>query len=339
MAVGRVKQNIWRESWVGAIGTIGDPLGRSGSWLIGADFTYATSRFRGNKNFLVGVWGLATRREDLGRDSNTYGFKVDYPNDLWDIQLTAKRIGRDFDPSIGFVPRRSVYLYNGQINNRTRLSRSPIQQLFHEFMPSLATDLAGKWESYRVFMAPVNWRFRSGDRFELNANPTGERLVGPFAIADGVIIPPGSYHWMRYRVEVGTAQKRRLYSQLTWWFGDFYNGDLDQFLWTGAWNPTPLVTVEFTGERNVGHLPSGRFAQTLVGNRLRVNISPDLSIASYVQYDTDSDSVGVNTRLRWTFSPVGDLFVVYNHNVRSLHERWQLDSNQLLVKLQYAWRM
>ena len=109
-------------------------------------------------------------------------------------------------------------------------------------------------------------------------------------------------------------------------------------MWTGAWNPTPLVTVEFTGERNVGRLPSGRFTQTLVGNRLRVNISPDLSVASYVQYDTDSDSVGVNTRLRWTFSPVGDLFVVYNHNVRELLQRWQLDSNQLLVKLQYALR-
>ena len=63
-----------------------------------------------------------------------------------------------------------------------------------------------------------------------------------------------------------------------------------------------------------------------------------LSIAGYVQYDNDSDSVGVNTRLRWTFTPVGDLFVVYNHNVRELPDRWQLDSNQLLVKLQYTLR-
>ena len=337
MAVGRVKQNIWRESWVGAIATVGDPLGRSGSWLAGADFTFATSHFRGNKNFLAGVWGLATGRDDLGNDAGAYGFKVDYPNDLWDIQLTAKRIGHDFDPSIGFVPRRAVYLYNGQINNRTRVSKGPIQQLYHEFVPSLATDLSGKWESYRVFMAPVNWRFRSGDRFELNANPTGERLVTPTEIA-GVLIPPGAYHWMRYRVEVGTAQKRRLYAQLTWWFGGFYDGDLDQIVWTGAWNPTPLVTVEFNGERNIGRLSTGPIEQTLIGNRLRVNFSPDLSLASYVQYDTDSDLVGVNTRLRWTFSPAGDLFVVYNHNIRDLRDRWQLDSNQLLVKLQYALR-
>ena len=338
MAVGRVKQNLWRESWAGAIATVGDPVGRSGSWLTGGDFTYATSRFRGDRNLLVGVWGLATGREDLGGDSTAHGFKIDYPNDLWDIALTYKRIGRNFDPSLGFVPRPAVFLYNLGVNSSPRLAHGPIQQMFFEFEPSLATDLSGHWESYRVFSAPVNWRFRSGDRFEFNIAPAGERLVEPFEVEDGVIIPPGAYHWQRYRLEAGSARKRRLYAQVTWWFGGFYDGDLDQFQWTGAWNPTPLVTVEFSGERNIGRLPRGGFTQTLVGTRLRINFSPDLSVSSYTQYDTDTDSVGINTRLRWTFRPVGDLFVVYNHNVRSIVDRWQFDSNQLLVKLQYAWR-
>ncbi|HVH27766.1 MAG TPA: DUF5916 domain-containing protein [Vicinamibacterales bacterium] len=338
MAVGRVKQNVWEESWLGAIATVGDPIGRQGSWLTGVDFTYATSRFRGDKNFLVGGWALATGRAGLGSDATAHGLSVDYPNDLWDLNLVYKHIGRDFDPSLGFVPRRAVNLFNAQANNRTRLSRGPLQQLTHQLMPSLATDLSGHWESYRVFIAPINWRFRSGDRFEVNVNPTGERLVTPFVI-DGVEVSPGSYHWNRYRLEVGTAQKRRLYAQLTWWFGGFYDGSLDQIQWTGAWNPTPLLTVEFSGERNIGQLAAGDFTQTLIGTRLRVNLSPDLTVASYVQYDTDSESVGTNTRLRWTFLPVADLFVVYNHNLQSTLDRWQLESNQLLVKLQYAWRL
>lgn len=339
MGVGRVKRNLWRESWIGAIATVGDPLGRAGSWLGGADFTYATSRFHGDKNFLVGVWGLATGREDLGSDATAQGFKVDYPNDLLDMAVSYKRIGRNFDPSIGFVPRPAVQLWNVGANFSPRLDRGPIQQMFFEFEPSMATDLAGRWESYRVFMAPINWRLRSGDRVEFNINPTGERLALPFEVAEGVVIPAGSYEWLRYRLEGGTAQKRRLYTQVTWWFGDFYNGSLDQILWTGAWNPKPIATVEFSGEHNVGRLASGNFTQTLVGTRLRINVSPDLSIASYVQYDTDSKLFGTNTRLRWTFRPVGDLFIVYNHNVRSLLDRWRLDSNQLLVKLQYAWRL
>ena len=338
MAVGRVKQNVWRESWVGAIATVGDPIGRRGSWLGGADFTYATSQFRGDKNLLAGVWGLTMDRQDLGNDRNAYGLTIDYPNDLWDITLTYKRIGRDFDPSIGFVPRPAVQLYNFEFDNSTRIARGPLQRLQHEFRPSVATDLSGRWESYRVFIAPINWRFRSGDRFEFNVNPTGERLVEPFEIVDGVTIAPGAYHWRRYRLEVSTAQKRRLSSQVTWWFGDFYDGTLDQIEWEGAWNPTPLLTIEFSGEHNIGRLRVGEFAETLVGTRARVNLSPDLTVASYVQYDTATESVGVNTRLRWTFRPVGDLFVVYNHNLRDILDRWQLDSNQLLVKLQYAFR-
>ena len=339
MGVGRVKRNLWKESWIGAIATVGDPLARSGSWLGGADFTYATSRFRGDKNFLVGVWGLATGRQDLGNDSSAHGFKVDYPNDLLDVALTYKRIGRDFDPSIGFVPRTAVHLWNVGADFSPRLTHGPIQQMFFEFQPFLATDLSGRWESYRVFFAPVNWRFRSGDRVEFNANPTGERLNQPFEVANAVVIPPGSYEWLRYRLEAGTAQKRRLYTQVTWWFGGFYNGRLDQLQWTGAWNPKPIATIEFSGERNIGRLATGNFTQTVVGTRLRVNISPDLSVSSYIQYDTDSESLGTNTRLRWTFKPVADLFIVYNHNVRSILERWSFDANQLLIKLQYAWRM
>jgi len=337
LGVARVKQNLWRESWAGVIATVGDPLAQSGRWLLGGDFTYATSRFRGDKNLLAGVWALATD-DHAGRDSTAYGFKLDYPNDEWDIALTGKRIGRDFNPALGFVPRSSVYLFNLGIDNRTRIEQGPFQQLVHELRPFVATDLEGRWESYRMFFAPVNWRFRSGDRFEFNVNPTGDRLAEPFEVSNGVTIPPGRYHWRQYRLEGGTAQKRRFYTQVTWWFGGFYDGQLDQVVWIGAWNPTAILTVEFTGEHNRGAVQSGRFTQTLSGTRVRVNMSSDLSLDSYLQYDTVSDSLGMNTRLRWTFRPEGDLFVVYNHNVRSLVDRWQLDSNQLVIKLQYAWR-
>src|SRR4029450_1320805 len=98
--------------------------------------------------------------------------------------------------------------------------------------------------------------------------PDRRATGGTFEVEDGVSIAPGSYQWRRYRLEAGTAQKRRLYTQVTWWFGGFFNGNLDQIEWTGAWNPTPLLTVEFTGERNIGDLATGRFTQTLVGNRI-----------------------------------------------------------------------
>lgn len=348
MGVVRVKQNILGESTVGAVATFGDPLGRPGSWLAGPDFTYQTSRFRGDKNLLVGAWGLATGHDSLPGRGAAWGGTIDFPNDVWDVFVTYKRLGEDFDPSLGFVPRPAVQISSLNVTYQPRPARPVlglhVRQMFHEFRASLVGDLENQWESYRIFMAPINWRLESGDRFEFNVVPVGERLVVPFGIAPNVTIPTGAYHWNRYRLEGGLAAKRRFSGQFTWWFGDFYDGRLQEYQVTASWKPSALFIVEMNGTRNVGRLPEGDFTQQVVGTRLRVNVSPDLQFNSYLQYDNESRSFGSNTRVRWTFRPVGDLFVVYNHNVNELQDAleqrrgWRFQSNQLLVKVQYAFR-
>ncbi len=339
MGAVRLKQNVLRESSVGGIATFGDPEGRPGSWTAGADWTFQTSRFQGNKNFLVGVWGLLTRRDGLAGDRTAAGFKIDYPNDLWDIALTYKRIGDGFDPSLGFVSRSGVQLWNAGINFTYRPGWPWLRQMLHEVQPQLVLDTKGQWESYRVFLAPLNWRFESGERFEFNVVPEGERLDAPLEIADGVFLPPVSYHWVRYRLEADFAAKRRVSGRATWWFGPFYDGTLHQVVLTAQIKPSRAATFELSSERNIGRLPAGVFTQQLLGARANVYFSPDLQLSSFVQYDNQTSVLGTNTRVRWTFDPLGDLFVVYNHNVLDRLNRWVLESNELLVKVQYAVRM
>jgi hypothetical protein len=338
MGVLRLQQNVLAESRVGLIATAGDPLGRGGSFEVGADFTYQTSRLFGRRNFMAGVWGLVTGREDLGGDRSAFGFKVDYPNDLWDCYLLYRHVGDGFDPSLGFVPRRAINFYGAGCTWAPRPKRGFIRQMFHELYPSLTTDLGGRWGSYQVQVAPVNWRLESGDRFELNWAPAGERLTEPFGIADGVVIPPGTYHWNRYRVEVETAAKRKLSGQATWWFGGFYTGTLDQIEVQASWTPSPLVTLLLEAERDIGRLEQGDFDLTVVGTKVRLNLSPDLQLNSFLQYDTEDRTFGTNTRLRWTFHTRGDLFLIYNHNFRELENRWRKEGNELLVKLEYTFR-
>jgi hypothetical protein len=320
------------------MGTAGDPLGRSGSWLAGVDFTYLTSTFLGNKNFSVNAAVAGTGRQDLGNDRLAVIGKIDYPNEKWNIRLWYRRAGRDFDPSLGFVPRRAMQRVNPAVSNRTLFARGPIQEMSMGINPIVTLDLHGRWETYDSAITAVNWRFRSGDRVQLSIIPSGDRPGQPFQVSSGVVIPPAEYTWVRRRAGFTTAPKRPLSVMLTRTWGPFYDGDLTEWTTSLVWNPTPLFTVEFTGERHDGSLPGGAFTQHLVGTRLRINVSSNLSIASYAQYDTESESVGVNSRLSWTFLPVADLFVVYNHNVRSMLDRWDLESNQLVVKMQYAWR-
>jgi len=338
MGVIRLKQNILKESNIGMIGMIGDPMGRSGSWTAGMDFTYQNSEFMGDKNFIAGVWGLMTDRADLEGDRTGFGFKIDYPNDLLDISFTYHRLGESFDPSLGFIPRKGVSYYRLGADYMPRPEKWNIRKFIFESSFSLYTDLENQWESYSIFTAPVHFALESGDRFEFNIAPKGEYLKQPFEIIDGVNIPDGAYHWNRYRVEFEAASKRKIYGQASWWFGGFYGGSLHQIEIEMSWRPFSFLIFEAGFERNIGALPYGDFVQDLYGIRLQLNMSSNLNLSSFVQYDTESLSFGTNNRFRWTFAPRGDLFIVYNHNMaKPIEERfWLYQSNQLIVKLVYG---
>lgn len=340
MGVIRMKRNILKESSIGFIGTFGDPESRGDSWTSGVDFTYQTTRFNGDKNFLVGVSGLYANRSDLEEgDQSAFALKVDYPNDIWDIALTYLRIGDAFDPALGFVPRKGVHNMRAGLTYAPRPKWKWLRQMRNQLFFSYIADLNGDWQSYRVFTAPINWRLESGDRIEINWVPEGEQLTEPFEISDGVVIPVGKYHFTRYRLETALAAKRALNGQLSWWFGTFFEGNLNEFEASLNWNPTSILTFEFIGTHNIGRLPYGDFDQTLLGVRARFNASPDLQLNSFIQYDTDSKRLGVNARIHWIFHPQGDLFFVWNNNTFNGLERWELVSEQLLLKVRYNFRM
>ncbi len=345
MGAVRVKQNVLEQSSVGMIATFGDPLSRGGSWLAGVDATYRTSAFRGDKNLLVGVWGLRNNRDGLDGNKYAYGLRVDYPNDLVGVSLTSITIGDGVEPSLGFAPRTGVRLWQAGVDYNPRPSWGFVRQMFHELRASVYTDLDNRWESYALEINPFDWQLESGDQVTLKILPTGDRPPEDFDVFESpsqtVAISAGSYQWTRFQLTGTTAQKRAVNGELTYEFGRFYDGHLKTVSGALALRPWPVLTVELSAERNRGTLSDGEFTQYLFGTRVEVKPTADFQVSSFVQYDNESRSLGTNTRLRWTFHPLGDLFVVYNHNLlRSLGQRQRFDfeSSQLLVKVQYAFR-
>ncbi len=337
MGVIRLKQNILKESSVGMIATMGDPAGRSQAWTAGLDFTYQTSTFGSGKNFLVGAWGMVNMREDLQGDKSSVGIKIDYPNDLWDWFVQYRRVGDAFDPSMGFAARKSFNNYSGKVDFMPRPENSFIRQYKFKISPSLYTDLEHHWESYDMTLAPLDVRLESGDEFGMDLQAQGEYLKQAFEIAEGVIIEPGAYHWMRYSLQASTASKRAFNGKAEYKFGGFYGGRLDQIALQMNWRVMSFLILEFMYENNIGSIPAGDFKKELVSARTALNISSDLNISIFVQYDNESSSVGSYSRLRWTFAPLGDLYIVYKHNIQpDLADRWQQDQNQLMVKLTYG---
>jgi hypothetical protein len=337
MGVVRVKQNILQESSVGAIATFGDPAGNANAWTAGGDFTFQTSRLGGDKNFLVGVWGVATDHEGLEGKRGAAGFKIDYPNDDWDALFLYKWIGDGFQPSLGFAPRVGIQRYLVGATRRFRPAGGPVNDYSFGGDVIVVTDLGGRWESWSSDFMPAVV-LRSGDEISLMVSPQGERLIEPFEVSDGVVIQPGEYGWIRTQVEVETASKRAIGAEVSYAFGGFYDGTLHTVRATLLARPVPTVALTLEGELNRGKLPAGDFNADLVAFRASIGLSPDLDLSSFLQYDTATRSLGTNTRFRWTFHPLGDLFVVYNHNVDRATGEWHYDNNELLIKVKYGFR-
>ncbi len=341
LGVVRLKQNIFKESSIGFISTMGDPAGRGEAWTNGVDFTYQNSTFRGSKNLLVGVWGQMNGRDDLvesrAGDRAAWGFKIDYPNDLWDWFLGYQRTGAFYDPSLGFVSRWDSKIYLAKFSFMPRPDSRLIRQHRFLLMPAYYTDMANNWESYDITITPFNVSFESGDNLGFTFRPTGEYLKKPFEISDNVILSPGAYHFMRYLLEAQSASKRAVNGMATWETGGFYNGKLDQVRLMLNWRLMSFLIFEFSYENNIGRLPEGNFTKDLLAVRTLLNFSSNLNFSTFIQYDNDSESIGSYSRFRWTFAPLGDLFLVYKHNLKqAVPDRWNYDSNQLIVKLTYG---
>ncbi len=339
MGVVRVSQNIFEESSVGFIATRGDPTGRHGAWTFGTDFVYQSSDFLGDKNFLAGFWGITCDRDDIEGDRRSAaGFKIDYPNDLWDMAVMYKRIGEDFDPSVGFVPRTGIDKYIVKAEYMPHSGLDFLRQTTHEVWASYVAGIGGPWESYRLSFSPVELEFESGDQVGINVSREGENLPEDFEISDDVTIVEEDYEWTRYSVGAETASKRTVAGEASWEFGRFYDGLLDTYEAELEWNPDPLVTIFLVGERNVVRLDQGSFTEDVYGSRFRFNFSPDMMLSSFLQWNTEEDAIGTNTRFQWTITPESNLYFILNYNWNKIDRHWKRESYKSQVKVEYTFR-
>jgi hypothetical protein len=342
--VGRVKQNLLRQSYVGAIYTNGDPEGLIDSSTIGADFRFATSDILGfDRNFAVDAFGTASRNDGVSGDDAAFGFSVAYPNDLLDLELTWREVQENFSPALGFVPRTNVRsLFIGADYAPRPRDFLNVRQMFHEFRYTQVTRIDnGATESRRLFVAPINWAFNSGDRVELNWVPTFERLFEPFEISDGVVLAPGEYSFTRWRLEAFSASKRRFEARATWWLGTYWSGRADEVELSFQYKLPPRWVVGLATEQTLADLPEGDFAARIHTLRLNYGLSSRLALANLFQYDNESRNLGWQSRVRWTLEPGSDFFFVLSRGWikdREDGSRFRLAESKLSAKFQYTFR-
>lgn len=341
---GRVYQNIWAESKVGLLFTNGDPSGGRNQ-LLGFDFTYSTSRFQGNKNFLAGVWSVYNWNMEKTGKPYGFGFKVDYPNDLWDVSLTYNYFGDTLNPGLGFLPRNNVQTLSSGISFQPRPEKGWIGKWIRQFefmlYPQFYWDLDGRLETYEIRISPLNAQTERGDRIEFNITPNRDVLPYDFEVADGVVIPKGAYNFTNYNFEYSSPSYYPLSFDVDYSFGRFYSGTLKEAEIGLSYKYRGYVSLALSSNLVRGRLPQGNFNENVYQLKADFYLSPNLGLLNYIQYDDVSKNLGVNIRFRLQISPGNEIYLVYNKN---WERRWD-PSNRYIpvgeygaVKLQFSIR-
>jgi len=328
---GRVSQNLWSQSKVGVIFTNGDPSGGSNQ-LLGFDFVYSTSEFRGNKNFSTNLWSVYNWNQEKNGKPYGFGFKVDYPNDLWDISLAYDYFGDKLYPGLGFLPRIGIQALSSGITYSPRPEKGWFGKWVRQFnfwiYPQFYWDLKGRLETYEIMISPLSFHTETGHRFEFAVVPNRDVLPFDFEVSEGVVIPKGAYNYTSFNFEYNSPTYLPFFVDLGYRFGDFYSGSLNEVELGLAYQYKGYVQLGLESNFIRGRLPEGNFNETIYQLKADFYLSPNLGLMNYIQYDSVSKNLGVNIRLRWQISPGNEVFLVYNKN---WERRWDPTSRYVSI--------
>jgi hypothetical protein len=336
LAVARASYSLG-ESDVGAIATWGDPGSGADNYLIGADFNYRNSHFSGNDVLTAHGWAMRSVNPDDDESGSAFGGALVYPNEPVRVDLYASRIDDNFNPALGFVKRKGIYEYGGSYRYRWRPSGF-LRTVDLSAAPYVATNLSGRIETEFWTVPTLVLTNQPGDSLSLSFIAERERLSDPFEIYPGISIPRGDFRFNRISATYSSSTGRPLSVNSTVSFGDFYDGTRSEFAAGIDWRVSSHLLLAAGCEFNRIQLEAGSFDAVVAALKANIAFSPRLAWNSLIQYDNLSDTLGVNTRLRWIVRPGSDIFLELNRGFDVEDGRFQALSTEITSKVGWTFR-
>ena len=306
----RVKRDILRRSRVGMIFTerSASTVGDGSNEAYGLDAAFS---FYDNVNF--NGYYARTRSPDLVGDDTSYQVAFNYTGDLYAVRVDHLLVGDNFNPEVGFLRRddfRRTFV-EGQYSPRPR-SIQAVRQFTWTGSLDYILNGANDIET-RVAKLRFSTELENSDRLGIDVQRSFELLVQPFQIASDVAIPVGGYNFQDVSVSYSLGSQRRISGNLSFQRGGFFSGHITAVgFGRGRVEITPQLSISPSVSINRIDLPEGRFAATLVTNRVTYTLTPRMFLSGLMQYNSASDSLSTNLRLRWEYRPGSEIFVVYN---------------------------
>src|SRR5688572_9471783 len=339
--VGRIARSVLEESSVGVIVTSGNPDPRVDNSLAGVDFRYLNTRLGGNSSIDATAWYQQTDTEGVSGDDSAYGFGFAVPNsDGWNGELVHKVIEENYFAALGFASRTDFEATFAGLGYTWRPENHWIRRVESKVGAEFVDAINGNDRSREVELQLVEVENQAADYLTLTHIFVEDEFEEPFEISAGVVIPAGNYTYDHACVSLVTGEQRVLATESSICDGGFYDGQIFVFETKTIWRPSAHLKVTLGGEYNDVDLPQGDFITRLATLAFDIAFNTAWSWENFVQYDNVSDTVGLNSILRWIPRAGQETVFVVNTQQEDFDRdgRFRSYTSDVTFKLSYTFR-
>jgi len=286
-------------------------LGADGVFRLTGD-TYLTTKIAGSVDDTdPGGTGLADRsalNARLQRRTNRGLF----------YSLDVTRLGPAFDPGIGFLQRRDYTRADLLADWFFFRDEHPWLRRIWPGMLAFSTfrNGDGSLESgqYAVW---VQWDTKAGGGGWIEPKLFVEDVAQPFRVGGEAEIPAGRYTYADLQVALQMSDGARLRTDIDARAGTFFDGTRVQLIAGPTWNASPHLELGADYQYTRLRFPDRDQKADIHLARLRVRSALDarLSGNAFVQYNSTTDRLDLNLRLRYNFAEGTDLWLVYDEGL------------------------
>ena len=337
--VARVKRDLLSRSSIGAIVTNRSVSAAGG----GRNVAYGLDgSFIFFKNLQINTyWARTDSEQTLGRHGNdtSYRAQLDYNGDRYGLQVERLGIGDSFNPEVGFVKRLDMFRNFALARFSPRPGgRSAIRKYVYQASVDYIENGSGSLET-RTVTGEFALDFKNADRVGVLYTDAFEFLPVPLRVGS-LTLPVGSYAFETVRLNYNMGQQRTVSANVSVDVGSFYDGRKTTLsVARGRVPVTHQLSLEPTYSYNDVRLSVGQFTAHLAGSRVTYTMTPLMFVSALLQYNSGTNAVSTNARLRWEYQAGSELFVVYNEERNTLTPRFPaLNNRSFIVKFNRLFR-
>jgi hypothetical protein len=313
--VGRIKRNLFRNSWVGSILTNrSSTLTADYNRVYGVDAHFQFFQKLEFDSFLLGS-GTGAYKLSPGKSGKNQArrFQTAWIDDELAISGEYNAVQTNFNPEMGFIQRGNVSQYSGDFVWKPQFRNSNTVQ-YLTFGTSADYYQNGSTEKVetRAQDATLGITFKDASSLTFVTTQTFDRLVSPFRIRPGLSIPAGDYKYIAYSPSFRTNPSRKISGSGNATWGEFWNGRQKSYAGGLGLKPNYHLSMDLSYRRNDVRLSNGSFTTDLLGARFTYGFTPRAFLNAFFQYNTDTHQLSSNIRFNITHHPLSDLYLVYN---------------------------